>query len=332
MKLLIVSDAWFPQVSGVVRTLSSTIDELCRQDHEVKVISPDQFPTIPCPSYPEIRLACWVGHKISGAIKEFDPDAIHIVTEGTLGLMARLYCARKRIPFTTSFTTRFPEYIYARYRIPVAFTYRLLRWFHAPSGALMVATNSLKKELEGKGFRNIVLWTRGVDVNLFHPREKNSLDDAKPILMYVGRVAIEKNIKAFLDLKVKGTKYVVGGGPQLESLKREYPDIRFVGMKHGEELARYYASADVFVFPSLTDTFGLVMLEALASGVPVAAYPVLGPLDVINNSGVGVLNRDLALAVRDALQISPEKCREYALQFSWTNVAKLFISNLKPLK
>lgn len=328
LRILIVTDAWLPQINGVVRTFSATVKHLEQMGHSVRLITPDQFRTVPCPTYPSIRLAVLPGRRVARIISEFNPHAIHIATEGPLGLAARNVCVRRQLPFTTSYATKFPEYIHARVRLPLAAGYAAMRWFHKPSRAVMVATASLQRELEQHGFKNLVRWTRGVDTDLFRPRDKSFLNDLRPILLYAGRVAVEKNIEAFLTLPNSGTKYVVGDGPQCAALQQKFPHVRFVGMKHGEELARYYAAADVFVFPSRTDTFGLVMLEALACGVPVAAYPVTGPLDVINGSGAGVLNEDLALAVQQALTISPDRCREFALQFSWRHVAELFLQNL----
>jgi glycosyltransferase involved in cell wall biosynthesis len=332
MKILIATDAWLPQVNGVVRTLRSTIAELELAGHTVRVVAPPDFRTLPCPTYPEIRLAVTRPGRIGALIRAFDPDAIHVATEGPIGVCARLYCARQRVPFTTSYTTKFPEYLHARFRLPVSLTYAALRWFHGASSALMVATDSVKRELESHGFRNVTRWTRGVDVNLFQPRDKNFLDGPRPILMYVGRVAVEKNIRAFLELESPGTKYVVGDGPQLEQLKREYPQVRFAGMQHGENLARYYAAADVLVMPSLTETFGLVILEALASGVPVAAYPAAGPVDVIGDSGAGALDANLGAAVQRALRIPSTVCRQHAMAYSWSETARLFVSNLRPVR
>ncbi len=331
MRILIVTDAWLPQVNGVVRTLRATIDELTRMGHCVEVVSPDQFRTLPCPSYPEIRLALVPGRRLARRIAAFAPDAIHLATEGPLGLAARNLCVRRGIPFTSAYATKFPEYIHARVRLPLAWGYGAMRWFHKPSRAVMVATASLQRELEGHGFTHLVRWTRGVDTELFCPRDKAFLNDPRPILLYAGRVAVEKNIEAFLSLDVPGTKYVVGDGPQRAALQRAYPAVRFAGMKHGGELAAYYAAADVFVFPSRTDTFGLVMLEALACGVPVAAYPVTGPLDVINGSGAGVLDNDLSAAVRAALAIPAARCRAFALDYSWRRVAELFLHHLAPI-
>lgn len=328
LRILIVTDAWLPQINGVVRTFSATVKHLEDMGHTVRLITPDQFRTVPCPTYPSIRLAVFPGRRVARIISDFNPHAIHIATEGPLGLAARTVCVRRQLPFTTSYATKFPEYIHARVRLPLAAGYAAMRWFHKPSRAVMVATASLQRELEHLGFKNLVRWTRGVDTDLFRPRDKSFLTDPRPILLYAGRVAVEKNIEAFLALPHPGTKYVVGDGPQRATLQQKFPHVRFVGMKHGEELARYYAAADVFVFPSRTDTFGLVMLEALACGVPVAAYPVTGPLDVINGSGAGVLNEDLALAVQQALAIPPDRCRAFALQFSWRHVAELFLQHL----
>lgn len=330
MRMLIATDAWFPQVSGVVRTLSETIKELERRSHRVAVLSPDRFRTVPCPTYPDLRLALAGERKVGRLIERFDPEAIHVATEGPLGLATRRYCVRRNLPFTTSYTTKFPEYLHARCLFPKRITYALLRWFHGPGRGIMVATDTMKRELEEKKFRNLVRWTRGVDTKLFRPRDKGFLKAPRPIHMYVGRVAVEKSVEDFLRLGLPGTKYVVGGGPQLEKLKRKYPEVKFPGPKHGEELAQHYAAADVFVFPSRTDTFGLVMLEALSCGVPVAAYPVTGPIDVIGDSGVGVLNENLGRAIQQALRIPAEKCREYALQYSWQAVTRMFVENLSP--
>jgi len=328
LRILIATDAWLPQINGVVRTFTATIKHLENIGHTVRVVSPDQFRTLPCPTYPSIRLAVLPGRRIARIIADFAPHAIHIATEGPIGLATRNFCCRQGLPFTTSYATKFPEYIHARVRLPLPSGYAAMRWFHKPSRAVMVATPSLQRDLEAHGFRNLVRWTRGVDTELFRPRDKSFLSDPRPILLYTGRVAVEKNIEAFLSLPNPGTKYVVGDGPQLPALQKKYPSVRFAGMKHGEELARYYAAADVFVFPSRTDTFGLVMLEALACGVPVAAYPVTGPLDVINGSGAGVLNENLSLAVQQALAISPAHCRAFALQFSWQRVAEIFLNHL----
>jgi 1,2-diacylglycerol 3-alpha-glucosyltransferase/glucuronosyltransferase len=330
MRISIVSDAWFPQVNGVVTTLSTVGNELVGMGHQVQVVSPDRFKTIPCPTYPEIRLAVGASKRVENILDSARASAIHIATEGPLGLAARSYCLRRKIPFTTSFHTRFPEYLHARTRIPVCLTYRVVRWFHAPAQRTLVATQTLRQELSQRGFQNLVSWYRGVDTERFRPRNKGFLTFRRPIYLYVGRLAVEKNIRAFLDLNLGGTKLVVGDGPESESLASKYPEAHFTGAKFGEELARYYAASDVFVFPSRTDTFGLVMLEALASGIPVAAHPVAGPKDVIGDSHVGVLSEDLGQAAVQCLKISPSVCREFALQFSWKACAESFVRHLEP--
>jgi glycosyltransferase involved in cell wall biosynthesis len=265
-------------------------------------------------------------------LNQFQPDAIHIATEGPLGLAARSYCKRNGLPYTSSFHTRFAEYVHLRTRLPLACGYAFLRWFHNGSERLMAATPSLADELRSRGFRNPVLWSRGVDTDLFRPRDKGFIPDPRPVMLYTGRVAVEKNLEAFLNAPVAGTKYVVGDGPQRLELAQQFPDVRFVGYRQGEELARYIAAADVFVFPSLTDTFGLVMLEALACGVPVAAFPVRGPKDVILSDLVGCLNDDLEYAIRRALTLNSQACREYALRYSWRDCARLFESYLAPIR
>ncbi|MEI8393541.1 MAG: glycosyltransferase family 1 protein [Rhodospirillaceae bacterium] len=331
MNILVVTDAWYPQVNGVVRTIATVRDELKLMGHSVEVIGPEQFRTIPLPSYPEIRLAIGAGRKLFQMIDAMAPDAIHIATEGPLGFAARKYCLRRNIPFTTAYHTRFPEYVRDRAPIPLFLSYAVMRRFHRPASAVMVATTSIAKALVARGFTNLRPWTRGVDTELFHPRDKNFLSDPRPISMYVGRVAVEKSIADFLALDLPGTKYVVGDGPQLAELKQRFPAVRFVGAKHGEELAAYYAAADVFVFPSRTDTFGLVLLEALASGVPVAAYPVAGPLDILGYAeAVSCLDENLGRAVQNALTCSPEACREFALKYSWRASAEQFLANLQP--
>lgn len=328
MRILVVTDAWYPQINGVVRTLDSVASELRRMAHAVTFVTPDQFPNIPCPTYPEIRLAFATGRRIGSMIDGFAPDAIHVATEGPLGLAARRLCRRRGLAFTTSFHTRFPEYVHARCRLPITLGYRAVRRFHSAARTTMVATETLRRELAGRGLRNLALWTHGVDAELFRPGPKDVIGDTRPVWLYVGRVAVEKNIGAFLDLPLDGTKYVVGDGPQIDRLRRDYPAVRFVGAKSGADLAAYYAAADVFVFPSRTDTFGNVMLEALASGVPVAAFPVPGPIDVINGHAVGALDDDLACAARRALAIPAEDCRSFALTRTWKASAEQFLANL----
>ena len=329
-RILIVSDAWRPQVNGVVRTIAATVHELKRMGHAVDVVGPERFRTFPCPTYPEIRLAWRPRSGLAAAIEAFRPDAIHIATEGPLGMAARALCLERRVGFTTAYHTQFPEYVHARMRMPLAWTYAILRRFHAPSTALMVATPSLERTLAARGFTNLKRWTRGVDVELFRPRKKDIYTDPRPISLYAGRVAIEKNIEAFLSLDLPGTKVVIGRGPALDKLRQAYPKVRFLGFLDNGTLAAHFAAADVFVFPSRTDTFGLVLLEALASGVPVAAFPVTGPVDVIGDSGVGVLDEDLGVAARKALAIDPDLCRRHALAYSWEAAARQFLSNLAP--
>ncbi|MDR6771422.1 glycosyltransferase family 1 protein [Azospirillum sp. BE72] len=330
MNILIVSDAWHPQVNGVVRTIGTVRDELEAMGHSVEVIGPDRFRTLPMPTYPEIRLALGAKRRLWAMIDGMRPDCIHIATEGPLGFAARSYCLKHGKPFTTAYHTRFPEYVRDRAPIPLALSYAVVRRFHKPSSAVMVATQTIEDALKGRGFTNIRRWTRGVDTELFHPRDKGFLDLPRPVSMYVGRVAVEKNLEDFLRLDLPGTKVVVGDGPAREELQRKYPGVHWVGAKHGEELAKHYAAADVFVFPSRTDTFGLVLLEALASGVPVAAYPVPGPLDVVDGSGAGCLDVDLKRAVEGALTIPAQTCRDYALGYSWRRSAEQFLSNLRP--
>ena len=306
--------------------------------HQAVFITPDQFRSLPCPTYPEIRLALRPGRRLARTIEANQPCAIHIATEGPLGWAARRYCLKRGLPFTTAYHTKFPEYIRARYRVPLRLSYRVIRRFHAPSSTIMVATQTIQDELEKRGFHRIRRWSRGVDTDLFRPRtaeEIAALAPAlaklpRPLFLYVGRVAVEKNIQAFLAADLPGCKVVVGDGPQLEEMRRRYPEVLFTGAKQGEELAAHYSAASVFVFPSRTDTFGLVLLEALASGVPVAAYPVPGPLDVIGAAPVGVLSEDLAAAARSAVGIPAERCRAHALSFSWEACTRQFLDNLSP--
>ncbi len=328
MRILIVTDAWYPQVNGVVRTLTAMRDELGRLGDEVHMLTPQGFTSVPCPTYPEIRLAMVRPRHIAKLVERFLPCVIHIATEGPLGLAARRFCRRRALPYTTAFHTRFPEYIEARFRIPAGWIYPLMRWFHGRSSTVMAPTPTVVGNLEERGFKNVRLWGRGVDTDLFKPGPKAPVPGPGPVLLYVGRVAVEKNIGAFLDLDVTGSKVVVGDGPMTGDLRKRYPDTQFVGAKHGAELVSYYNAADVFVFPSLTDTFGLVMLEALACGVPVAAYPVMGPRDVITDPAVGCLHEDLATAVRTALSLDRKACRVFAEHRSWAACAQTFRSYL----
>lgn len=332
MRIALVSDAWLPQVNGVVRTLTTIAEEVRALGHELVTISPDRFHTIPCPTYPEIRLALAPGRGVRRLLEEAQPEAIHIATEGPLGMAARRYCLTRGLPFTTAFHTRFPEYVSARFRLPVGLGYAWLRRFHRPSRGIMVAAPSIRRELERRGFSAIRPWSRGVDAELFAPERRAEFPNIpRPIFMAVGRVAVEKNLAAFLELDLPGSKVVVGDGPQLAELKRRFPAAHFIGRHEGLSLARCYASADVFVFPSLTDTFGLVMLEALVSGVPVAAFPVTGPIDVIGEAPVGRLDADLRKAALACLEIPRSACRDYALRFSWQATARQFLENLAPI-
>lgn len=331
MKIMIVTDAWEPQVNGVVRTLKQTMHELKKMGHEIDMITPLEFKTIPCPTYPDISLSLFPGKKVRQKMESFAPDAIHIATEGPLGIAARAYAIKHQLPFTTAYHTRFPEYVKARTGIPLAVTYNFLRWFHDPSRAVMAPTDVVVKDLESYGFTNVVLWTRGVDLEIFKMQESKEIYTAHPIFLYVGRVAVEKNIEAFLELKLPGSKWVVGDGPALAGLKAKYPEVNYLGVLQQEKLAKVYAAADVFVFPSKTDTFGLVLLEAMACGLPVAAYPVTGPIDVIGNSKSGAMNHDLREACLEALTIPREVARAHAEKFSWQAASEQFANHLRPV-
>ncbi|RYE07065.1 MAG: glycosyltransferase family 1 protein [Hyphomicrobiales bacterium] len=324
--LLIVTDAWKPQVNGVVRTIEQTIVELESQGIDVKLLTPAEFRTMPMPGYPEIGLSLTTPGPVIRRIERLRPEAIHIATEGPLGLIARNYCVRTGRPFSTAYHTQFPEYLRARWPVPLSVGYRMIRWFHGPSRAVMVGTVDMQRSLVARGFTNVKLWTKGVDTALFNPDKRAPLPYGGPVFLYVGRVAVEKNIGAFLSLDLPGTKLVVGDGPALQQLRQQYPDVTFLGTRQGSELATLFASADVFVFPSRTDTFGLVLLEALASGTPVAAYPVTGPIDVIGNAPVGVLDGDLRAAALRALTLPREPCRQYADGYSWQASAGQFLS------
>ena len=326
-KILVVSDAWHPQVNGVVRSLTELAAAAPAQGAEISFVTPDRFRSVALPTYREIRLALASRSGVRRAIEQAAPDHIHIATEGPLGLVARNVCLAEGEPFTSSYHTRFPEYIFARTRVPVSLTYAALRRFHRAASGVMVATASIERELETRGFKRLMRWSRGVDHAVFRPRP-SVLTLPGPIFLFVGRLAIEKNIGAFLSLDLPGSKVVVGDGPDRSALQAAYPGAHFLGARGGVDLAEIYASADVFVFPSLTDTFGLVMLEALASGVPVAAYPVAGPADVIGTSGAGVLDHDLRAAALQALAIPRETARAHAMQFSWDASAKQFLANI----
>jgi glycosyltransferase involved in cell wall biosynthesis len=332
MRILIATDAWHPQVNGVVRTLTSLARTASGLGADVGFLTPDGFPSMPVPTYPGLRVALPNGREIARRIEAAAPEAIHITTEGPIGWWVRAYCLRHGLAFTTSYTTRFPEYVSVRSGIPKSWGYAVMRHFHNAAAVTMVATPSLRQELAGRGFTKTGAWTRGVDTKLFHPGNPATLDLPRPIFMTVGRVAVEKNLDAFLSLDLPGTKVVVGDGPQRAELERRFRCAKFLGEKKGEELTSLVAAADVFVFPSLTDTFGVVQLEALACGTPVAAFPVTGPLDVIADHPIGALDRDLCVASLRALTMSRETCRGFALERSWENCARQFINHLAVLQ
>jgi glycosyltransferase involved in cell wall biosynthesis len=330
MRILIATDAWLPQINGVVTTIVNTLRELRSLGHDVGLVTHEGFRTFPCPSYPEIRLAIAPGARAGRMVDEFEPDAVHIATEAPLGLAVRRHCLDHGRPFTTAFHTQIPEYVHARCRLPVAITYRWLRWFHGPAAAVMVPTSEVHRRLASRRFANLAYWSRGVDIELFAPARREALPGRRPIFLYAGRVAVEKNIEAFLSLDLPGTKWVVGDGPARAGLQAKFPDAVFHGVQHGKALAHYYQQADVFVFPSRTDTFGLVMIEAMACGTPVAAYPVTGPIDVIRDPRAGVLSVDLLAAARAALDLDRAAVRRYALQYSWATATRQFVENLRP--
>ena len=328
MRVVVATDAWHPQVNGVVRTLTSLAASARALGVAVHFLTPEGFPTVPVPTYPHLRLAVPGMRRIARLIEQQRPDAIHIATEGPIGFAVHRYCRRRGVPFTTSYATRFPEYISARVPIPQTLSYAVLRRFHAAAAATMVSTLSLLAELKQRKFSNLVMWTRGVDTELFRPERAIDLGLPRPIFLTAGRVAVEKNLEAFLSLDLPGSKVVVGDGPQEPELRRRFPRATFLGLREGPALAGAIAAADAFVFPSRTDTFGLVQLEALACGVPVAAFPVTGPRDVIADHPVGLLSEDLRAACLGALHVSREACRAFALTHSWENSARQFIGHV----
>ncbi len=332
MRVLIGTDAWHPQVNGVVRTLTLLARSAKGLGVDIEFLSPEGFRTFPLPTYPGLRLAFPRRATIARRIEAHDPDAIHIATEGPIGHAVRAYCVRRGLPFTTSYTTRFPEYISARAPIPESWIYAALRRFHNSGAVTMVATPSLTAELKARGFARIGMWTRGVDTSLFNPDRAIELPFPRPIFICVGRVAVEKNLEAFLALDLPGTKVVIGTGPCEAELKRKFPDAKFLGQIENGMLAAHVAAADVFVFPSRTDTFGVVQLEALASGLPIAAFPVTGPKDVIAGHPIGVLDEDLRAACLAALKLDRKACRAFALNYSWENSARQFIGHLQRLQ
>ncbi len=341
MTIALLTDAWLPQVNGVVRTWQHVIEASEALGHAFSVIHPGLFKTFKAPRYPEINLAVRPGPKVNRLLDDLKPDAIHIATEGPIGQAARKYCLKRKLPFTTSYHTQFPHYLKAYFGLPTSLTYRFIRWFHGKAEATLVPTPTVGRELEANGMTNVKVWCRGVDTALFKPRDE--YDDfvdpfaelPRPIILYAGRVAVEKNIEAFLQLDLSdtgGCKVVVGDGPVREKLEKQYPDAHFVGYHFGEELAKRYAAADVFVFPSKTDTFGIVMLEANAAGLPVAAYPVTGPIDVVQPGTTGHLNDDLVQACRDALHVPRAGCRRHALDNSWERCAGVVLDTVAPVR
>lgn len=330
-RILIVTDAAAPQINGVVTTLDGLLTQLLTQGHDVMMAEPSLFKTTPMPMYPEIRLATnpW---QLKAIIRDYRPEQIHIATEGPLGLYARLYCGWHGIPHTTSYHTNFPEFVNAFTRIPTCFIYPLIRWFHGRASSILVTTETMRRNLEAKGFRNLVVWNRAVDTDRFSPDHRDPslfADLPRPIWMNVGRVSVEKNIAAFLDLDLPGTKVIVGDGPARADLERRYPEVVWTGAKRGDELSAHFASADVFVFPSLTDTFGLVMIEAMASGVPVAAYPVTGPIDVVKNGVNGALDDDLRRASISAMMVNGVDARQHVIEnHSWAAFTATFVESL----
>jgi glycosyltransferase involved in cell wall biosynthesis len=335
VRIAVATDAWYPQPNGVVRVLGTVIERLRKRGHDFLIVSPELFRTVPCPGYAEIPLSLFPGRPVERMMEEYRPDAIHIATEGPIGMAARRYCVRRRLPFTTAYHTKLPEYIEARTRIPARWIHVMMRRFHGAAANVMVPAPAVFRELSTLKYPNLRQWSHGVDTDVFKPGSKDYIDGLKlprPIFMFIGRVTVEKNLPAFLDLDLPGSKFVVGSGPAREGLMKRYPDIVFRIADGDAELARYYNAADVFVFPSLTDTFGLVMLEALACGVPVAAFPVTGPLDVIADSGAGRLDPDLRKAALGALEIGPETARARALALSWDRVVDEFLSYLAPIE
>ncbi|MEM6580558.1 MAG: glycosyltransferase family 1 protein [Pseudomonadota bacterium] len=333
MKIAVITDAWHPQVNGVVRALSYLEREVEALGHEVRFFTPQDRRSLPCPSYPEIRLSVLPGFRLRRELRAYSPDAIHIVTEGPLGIAARAFCKRRGVPFTTSFHTRFPEYVHMRYPlIPLSWGYAFVRWFHGAARRTLVTTDSLRRELQGHGFDRLGLWSRGVDTELFRPRDELTRSEHGPVFVYMGRVAVEKNIEQFLALDLPGPRWVIGDGPILQDLKQRYPEVRFFGTLQGEALSRQLAQADVFVFPSRTDTLGLVVMEALACGLPVAAFPVQGPRNLIESGVNGVLDEDLRAAALACLQLNPTAARASALRFSWRHSMQEFLGQLAPIQ
>jgi glycosyltransferase involved in cell wall biosynthesis len=328
MRILVATDAASPQVNGVVRTYERLSRELAATGVEMLFLTPADFRTVSFPAYPEIRLALPDRAVVRRRLETLKPDFVHIATEGPVGWMTRSVCRSQSRPFTTSYHTRFPEYAAAIFGLPARWCYAPARLFHSSGVGTMVATKSLADDLARRGFKRLLPWTRGVDTDVFRPRDVRLFGSDRPVFLYVGRASREKNIEAFLSADLPGLKVVVGNGPHLDTLRRRYPDTVFTGPKSGEELACHYASADVFVFPSRTDTFGLVLLEAMASGLPVAAFPVTGPIDLVRHGETGILDEDLARAAIKALALDRQAARAHASTFSWRQAAELFVDNI----
>lgn len=333
-RILIATDAWHPQVNGVVRTLDSTRRTLERLGHSVRVIEPGRFRSVAVPFYPEIRVCLPSPGRIDAELARFQPDHVHIATEGPIGWQVRRGCLRRSWQFTSSYHTRFPEYLARFMRVPESFTYGMLQRFHAAASAMLVSTPTLEQELQARGFAvPMRRWSRGVDLDLFHPRPKRPSNDPRPLLLYVGRVSYEKGLEDFLRLNVPGTKLVVGDGPARRELEEKYTAARFLGLRRGLNLAEIYANADAFVFPSRTDTFGIVLIEALASGLPVAAYPATGPVDIVKNDQLGALDDDLAAAIGRALALGrPEACAAEGRKYTWDACTRQLLSHLVPVR
>lgn len=332
MRIAILTDAWFPQVNGVVRTLNTTIGILEQQGHEVLCIHPEMFRSVPMPTYPDIPLVLFPWRGVKRRLDAFQPEAVHLATEGSIGWAGRRYCLKRSLPYTTAYHTRFPEYVRLRAPIPLTWSYGVMKRFHGPAIRTMVATRSMYDSLTEHGFSHLVYWSRGVDLQRFRPRDQDMYPDLpRPVMVHLGRVAVEKNIQAFLALDLPGSKVVIGDGPARKELQQRFPDAHFLGYRDNGDLARHLSSADLLVFPSLTDTFGLVMLEAMASGVPVAAYPVEGPVDLVRNGENGWVDQDLGVAVRQALGVDRAACRRFAEGYSWEACTRQFLENLQPL-
>lgn len=329
MKILVATDAWSPQVNGVVATYRRLAAEMPALGCQLVFLKPDDFRTVAMPRYREIALALPSARRCAAVIDAAAPDHIHIATEGPVGWLARSYCRRRGLPFTTSFHTRFPEYAAEHFGFPRSIVYAGMRQFHNAGAGVMVATASLRRDLTSRGFRNVMPWTRGVDTEFFKPRPDRVFGSEGPVFLYVGRVSLEKNIEAFLSADLPGIKAVVGDGPHLATLRERFPGVHFAGRRIGEDLAQHFASADVFVFPSRTDTFGLVILEAMASGLPVAAYPVTGPIDLIEDGVSGAVDEDIGVAARRALALDRENARRHALTFTWRATAEMFMKNIR---